>query len=80
MALSAFIMMSAIEAAKFRDETATDTDRLDPVLVRGGYHKGKYVLPVRVKTDPTFRTRWDAFNMCDEVALDTEEAFPPIPL
>ena len=74
--LSAYIVMSAVEAARFRDATAMDLDRLEPVEVIGGPHKGKYALPARVKTDPAYEDRWDAFAMCDEVALDIETAFP----
>lgn len=77
MNLSAFIIMSALEAARFRDATAQDAARLDPILVRGGPHLGKYALPARLKADPDFEDRWDAFAMCEEVALDTEVAFPP---
>jgi len=76
--VSAFIVMSPLEAARFRDETANDQHRLDPILVRGGPHQSKYALPARVKTDQDYRQRWDAFNMCDEVALDVDQAFPPI--
>ena len=74
--LSAYIIMSAVEAARFRDATAMDLDRLEPIEVIGGPYKGKYALPARVKTDPAYEDRWDAFAMCDEVPLDIEIAFP----
>lgn len=72
-----FIVMSSLEAARFRDLTQNDSSRLDPVLVRGGTHITKYALPARVKTDPDFQSHWDAFAMCDEVAIDIEVGFPP---
>lgn len=71
-----FIVMSSLEAARFRDATAGDMDRLEPVEIVAGPHKGKFALPARVKTDPAFEDRWDAFAMCDEVALDVSTAFP----
>lgn len=74
--LSAYIIMSAVEAARFRDATAMDHDRLEPIEVVGGPHKGRYALPAAVKTDPAYQERWDAFAMCDEVALDIDTAFP----
>lgn len=74
--LSAFIVMSALEAARFRDATANDKNRLEPTEIVGGIHRGKYALPARVKTDPAFEDRWDAFAMCNEVALDIDVAFP----
>lgn len=77
MSLSAFIVMSALEAARYRDLTAGDEARLDPVPVRGGPHQGKYALPARVKVDPDFAEHHDAFGFCDEVPLDIDMAFPP---
>lgn len=71
-----FIVMSSLGAARFRDATSSDMDRLEPIEIIGGPHKGKFALPARVKADRAFEDRWDAFAMCDEVALDILIAFP----
>lgn len=74
-----FLLMDKIQAARFREETAGDENRLDPVLVRGGPQVGKYVLPERVIYDDAFEQRRDAFRMLTVVSLDVQEAFPPEP-
>ncbi|WAJ27131.1 hypothetical protein [Antarcticirhabdus aurantiaca] len=77
--LRPFLLMDKLQAARFREETAGDENRLDPVLVRGGPHTGKYVLPERVIYDDAFEARRDAFRMLTVVSLDVTEAFPPEP-
>lgn len=77
--LRPFLLMDKLQAARFREETATDENRLDPQLVRGGPQVGKYVLPERVIYDPAFIGRRDAFRMLTVVSLDIDEAFPPEP-
>ena len=75
--LSSFLLMDPLEAARWRDLTAGEFARLDPVRVQGpAAYIGKYAIPARVKTDPTLQSHWDAFAMLPEVALDTEVAFP----
>jgi len=76
MAILPYLVMTDIQAARFRDETARDTNRLEPRLIEGGPHKGKYGLPARVSADPAHAARRDAFLMLQEVALDIEAAFP----
>lgn len=76
MAILSFLVMSDIQAARFRNETARDTNRLEPRLIEGGPHKGKYGLNASVLNDPAHATRRDALLMLTEVALDIETAFP----
>ncbi|WP_416357026.1 hypothetical protein ACLNGM_02370 [Aureimonas phyllosphaerae] len=77
--LRPFLPMDKLQAACFREETANDENRLDPVLVRGGSHIKKFVLPERVIFDPAFEDRRHAFRMLTVVCLAIEKAFPPEP-
>ena len=74
-----FLVMDQLAAARFRDATAGDDNRLEPRLVAEGTQKGKYVLPARVKQDPAHSAHYDAFAVLTEVALDSEIAWPPTP-
>jgi hypothetical protein len=80
MALLPFLTMTALQAARFREETAADESRLEPRLIEAGPHAGKYALPRRVLDDPAFANRQDALLMLTEVALDTDAAWPPVEL
>lgn len=77
MALLPFLIMSPLQAARFREETAGDENQLDPRLINGGLYAGKYALPRRVIDDPAFADRQDALLMLTEVAMDTDAAWPP---
>ena len=77
MALLPFLLMSQTQAARFREETAQDENRLDPRLIEAGPYKGKYALPERVMFDPAFIDRRDAFRMLSVVGFETDEAWPP---
>lgn len=74
-----FLIMSPVEAARWRDLTKNDVYKVDPILIRAGGYQGKYAVAARLKADPDYQTHWDAFAMCDEVALDVASAFPPSP-
>lgn len=71
-----FLVMSEVQAARFREETANDENRLDPRMVEGGRYKGQYVLPERVMMDPAHEARRDAFRMLTSITMDTDVAFP----
>jgi hypothetical protein len=77
MALLPFLLMDNLQAARFREETAGDQNRLEPRLIEGGVHKNKYAIPRRVLDDPAYSDRQDALLMLNEVALETEVAWPP---
>lgn len=77
MALLPFLILTPIQAARFREETAGDENQLDPRLIAGGPQIGKYALPRRVIDDPAFAERQDALLMLPEVAMDVELAWPP---
>lgn len=79
MAVLPFLIMTQQQAARFREETAGDSDRLDPRLIEAGTYKGKYALPERVIYDDAFEARRDAFRMLDVVSFDTETAWPAPP-
>jgi hypothetical protein len=72
-------VLTPIQAAHFRDQTAGLQHRLDPVLVRGGPYKDRYVLPARVLADPNHADKLMAMTMLTEAAIDNETAFPPEP-
>jgi hypothetical protein len=74
-----FLLMTELQAARFREETAGDENRLDPREVMTGPQRGKYVLPERVLFANEFEARRDAFRMLTVVSLDIDEAFPPEP-
>jgi hypothetical protein len=74
-----FLLMSQQQAARFREETAADDNKLDPRLIDAGPYAGWYALPRRVMDDPAHATRHDAFLMLQEVDFDTDEAWPPSP-
>jgi hypothetical protein len=77
MPLMPFLVMSEAQAARFREETIGDQNRLDPRLVDAGPQKGKYVLPERVTFDPAHVAHRDAFRMLNVVTMDTDAAWPP---
>ena len=70
-----FLVMDRLQAARFRNETANDANRLDPREVTGGTHRGKFAVNASVLIDPAHAARRDAFLMLPEVALDTATAF-----
>lgn len=49
-----FYVMSALQAARLRELTAGDENRLDPRLVDAGPQAGKYVLPKRIRQATEF--------------------------
>ncbi len=73
-----FFVMSALQAAQFNQATAGRTERLEPVLVRGGTDAGKYALPTRVEADPAFEDLAAAFAVMTPKALAPDVAFPPV--
>ena len=73
-----FIVMNATQAAKFREETAADENRLDPRLVDAGEFAGKFVLPEAVLFDPAHEARRDALRTLNIAVIDTDTAWPPI--
>ena len=77
MNLMPFLMMSETQAARFREETLGEQNRLDPRLVDAGLYKGKYVLPERVMFDPAHIAHRDAFRMLTSASIDIEAAWPP---
>ena len=74
-----FLVMSAQQAARFREETENDENRLDPRLIDAGPHVGKYALPRAVLDDPAYASRQDALLMLPEVAMDADVAWPGEP-
>lgn len=72
-----FFVMTDIQAARLRELTQNQPNRLDPRLIEGGPHKGKYALPKRIAQDPAFTAHYDAFALLTEVAMDVEIAWPP---
>ena len=71
-----FLIMSPLQSARFREETAADENRLEPRLVEAGPYKGQYAIPRRVIDDPAFAARQDALLMLPEAVIDTDVAFP----
>jgi hypothetical protein len=80
MAELPFLVMDKLQAARFRDETSGDDNRLEPrEITAAGPHKGKFALPERVLNDPNFAARRDALLMLGApVVLDTAVAFVEI--
>ncbi|MBD8549500.1 hypothetical protein [Sphingomonas sp. CFBP 8764] len=78
MAKLPFLVMSDLQAARFREETATDQNRLDPRLIDAGPYRGQYVLPERVMMDPAHISHRDAFRMLTVVSVDVEVAWPSV--
>lgn len=74
-----FLIMPALAAAKFREETAGDEDRLEPRKIEAGPYALQYALPLRVTTDPAHEAHYDAFAVLTQVALDADIAFPVPP-
>lgn len=72
-----FLTMSEIEAARLREATLGEADRLDPQRIRAGARAGQYALPRRVMFDEAFVAHRDAFALMTEVALDPAVAWPP---
>lgn len=74
-----FLIMNTLQAARFREETAGDENRLEPREILAGPNAGKFALPRRVLDDPAYAERQDALLMLSEVVLDTDVAWPPEP-
>jgi hypothetical protein len=74
-----FLLMTPIQAAHFREQTLAAQHRLDPVLVRGGPFKDRYVLPTRVMNDPQHADKLVGLTLLTEVVVDVDVAFPPDP-
>lgn len=72
-----FFIMNELAAARFREATTGQENRLEPRRIEGGPHAGKYALPERVKNDPTFDAHDDAFAVLTTAVLDVELAWPP---
>lgn len=79
MAKLPFLVMSDLQAARFREETMSDQNRLDPRLVEAGPQKNSYVLPERVLLDPEHASHRDAFRLLTVISIDTDLAWPPQP-
>lgn len=75
--LMPFYLMSELQAARFRELTAGEENRLDPRRVDAGQYAGRYVLPKRLRQAQEFKDHWDAFDMLTEVSIDREVAWPP---
>jgi hypothetical protein len=75
--LMPFYVMTELQAARFRELTAGEENRLDPRKVEAGPYAGKYVLPKRIRYAEEFQSHWDAFDMLTEVAIDRDVAWPP---
>lgn len=77
MAELSYLIMDKLQAARFRDETAGDQDRLVPrEITAAGPHKGKFALPERVMFAEAHAARRDAFLMLGApVLLDADLAF-----
>lgn len=76
MPIEPYFQMTALQAARFRDETRADSNRLDPRLVEAGPYKNFYVLPERVIYADEFAAHRDAFRMLTVIQMDTDVAFP----
>ncbi len=79
MPVMPFLLMTKTQAARFREETAGDANRLDPRAIEAGPHAGKYALPERVIFDPAFDDRRDALRMLEQASFDTDIAWPAPP-
>ena len=66
--LRPFMLMTDLQAARFREDTAGDENFLDPRYVEAGPYKGKYVLPERLLTDDTFAPLHPVMRMLTVVA------------
>lgn len=73
-----FLLMTEAEAARLREATIDDDERLEPRMVAAGPYQGGYVLPRRVSFDDAFVAHRDAFAMMNEVVLDVPVAWPPV--
>ena len=76
MAQLPYLLMTKLQAARFREETAGDEHRLDPREVTNGPHAGKSALPEGVLYEPAYADRHDAFLMLgNAVVLEASTAF-----
>jgi hypothetical protein len=74
-----FLRMDALQAARFREETAGDSDRLEPRQGGTPATAAFWYLPERVINDPAFAARRAVLRMLPVIAIDTEVVFPPGP-
>lgn len=79
MSLLPFLRMTALQAARFREETAGDSSRLEPRQGGTPATQNFWFLPERVVNDPDFIQRRDALRMLEVVAIDISVVFPPGP-
>jgi hypothetical protein len=79
MELANYRVLTPTQAADFREMTLGAEHQLNPILVRGGVHLNKFVLPDRVTRDPNHEDKWGMLLMLPYVTLDNEVIFPPEP-
>jgi len=72
-----FLIMTELEAARLREATMGQLNKLDPRRVDLGPRAGRYILPERVKYDEAFAQNRDAFALMETVVLDADEIFAP---
>lgn len=76
MARRPFLLMSATEANKLRKATEGQENRLDPIKVEAGEHKGKFALGVQNWANPAFDAFGAKFETFGITIIDTAEAWP----
>lgn len=78
MPIKAFRVMSPVQAAHFREQTAGLQHRLDPIEVLSpGPYLGRYVVGSNVLFDENHADKRAALLMLTEIALDTSALQPP---
>ena len=71
-----YLVMDESTANGFESLTDGRDHRLDPRLIEGGEHAGKYALPIAVKEDPEFGFILSELDLVPTHKLDPAEAFP----
>lgn len=76
MDIEAFFLVNATQAAIILDLTKGYPNQVEPTLVRGGVHAGKYAIPYRCLYDETLAYMRPTFAVLTPVSLEKSAAFP----
>jgi hypothetical protein len=77
--LVTMLRMDTLQAARFRDDTAGQQNRLEPIQGRNPGGTQFWYLPKRVIYDPAFLALRPVLHMLTEVGIDASVVFPPTP-
>ena len=78
MALKPWYIIAPLNCAFWNQAMVGRDAKIEPTLIRGGPHEGKYGIAERNRNNPAFADLAPAFSVMTVIALDEETAWPPV--